>query len=466
MVSIESSSLIPNGPRSEKWAPWTWRSFEAHQQPPYEDPGEVDRVVSRLRTMPPLVFSGEVVRLKQAIARCAAGEAFLLHGGDCAERFAEVERDTVVRKLKMLLQMSLVLADGARKPVIRLARIAGQYAKPRSSDTELVNGQEMHAYRGDGVNDLTPTPEARRPDPSRLERAYFHSAVTLNFIRALSSGGFADLRHADHWDLRFLAGSPQHTAYQLIANRIRDALTLLGGFGALNDDVLERAEFFTSHEGLILPYEEALTARPPLTDRFYNLGAHLLWIGDRTRQLDGAHVEYFRGIANPIGVKVGPTCSPEELVELIERLNPEDEPGRISLITRMGAHQVNDRLPQVVRAVKRSGHLVQWSVDPMHGNGMKTKGGVKTRNFSAIMAETRAAFEIHAAEGTILSGVHFEMTGDDVSECIGGSSGPTEDDLSKRYLTGCDPRLNCAQSLEIAFLLRDLLRARPDRIRY
>ena len=428
-----------------------------YQQPSYADPSAVERVVRRLHGMPPLVFSGEVLRLKQALARCAAGEAFLLHGGDCAERFAEVEHDVVVKKLKMLLQMSLVLSDGIKKPVVRLARMAGQYAKPRSSETERVDGRDLPVYRGDGVNDLTPSAEARTPDPERLERAYLYSAATINFIRALAATGFAELRRADQWDLTFFQGSPKHTAYQETAHRIREALSLLNELGAMNDDVLERTELFTSHEGLILAYEEALTVRPPLQDRYFNLGAHLLWIGDRTRQLDGAHVEYFRGIANPIGLKVGPDCGPDELLALLERLNPEDEPGRISVITRLGAGAVEAVLPPLVRAVKRSGRRVQWSVDPMHGNGIRTKTGLKTRSFEAITAETTRSFAVHAAEGTILSGVHFEMTPDEVTECIGGSVGPTEDELSRNYLTGCDPRLNRAQSLEMAFLVRDLL---------
>jgi 3-deoxy-7-phosphoheptulonate synthase len=440
------------------WSPSSWRSRPILQQPSYEAPEETERSIARVRALPPLVVSGEIEKLKSLLADAAEGHAFVLHGGDCAERFSEVERDTIVRKLKILLQMSLVLSHGVRKPVIRIGRIAGQYAKPRSKDTELVGGREIAAYRGDLINDLEATPEARRHDPRRLLESYFHAATTLNFIRALVDGGFADLRHPEQWKLDWMGTAPRRAAFQEIADRIHDAIDFFERLGGLKVGFLERAEFFTSHEGLVLGYEEAFISKPPRRDRHYHLGAHFLWIGDRTRQLDGAHLEFFRGLANPIGIKIGPSTTPDELLQLIERLNPEDEPGRLTLITRLGERTIAAHLPPLLRAVKASGRRVLWSADPMHGNGVLTAGGLKTRSFDAILSELRLAFAIHAAEGTRLSGVHFELTGDDVTECIGGAQGIAEADLSSAYETGCDPRLNYAQSLEMAFLIAHLWR--------
>lgn len=440
------------------WTPTSWRAHPAEQQPHYDDAREVEAVLARIRTRPPLVVSAEVLRLRQHVARAAAGQTFLLQGGDCAERFAECRPDTIVRKIKILLQMSLVIAEATKKPVVRVARMAGQYAKPRSSPWETIGGRELPAYHGDSINDPEPTPEKRRPDPQRLELAYFHSALTLNFARALLDGGLADLRRAEHWDLAFLGDSPHRGRYQQLANRIRSAIDMVGGLGALREDAVDAMELFTAHEGLVLPLEEALTMRPPGHARWFNLGAHFLWIGERTRQLEGAHVEYFRGIANPIGIKLGPSTTTDELLRLIDRLDPHDEPGKLVLISRCGAEQVGRALPPLVRAIKRSGRRVQWTVDPMHGNGTRTASGVKTRRYDAILAELRDAFAIHAAEGSILSGAHFELTGDDVTECIGGAQGLDEAALERRYLTGCDPRLNHAQSLEMAFQIADLAR--------
>ncbi len=449
---------VPSDEGPPGWVPTSWRAFPAEQQPHYEDPREAEAVLARIRLRPPLVVSAEVMRLRRHVARAAAGHTFLLQGGDCAERFVECRPDTIVRKIKILLQMSLVIAEATKKPVVRIARMAGQYAKPRSSPWEVIDGQRLPAYHGDSINDPEPTPAARRPDPQRLEQAHFYSALTLNFARALLDGGLADLRRAEHWDLAFLGDSPHRGRYQQLANRIHAALDVVGGLGALREEAVDRMELFTAHEGLLLPLEEVLTMRPPGHQRWFNLGAHFLWIGERTRQLDGAHVEYFRGLTNPVGIKLGPSTSPDDLLRLIERLDPHDEPGKLVLISRCGADGVARALPPLVRAIVRSGRQVQWTVDPMHGNGIRTASGVKTRRYDAILSELRDTFAIHAAEGSILSGAHFEMTGDDVTECVGGAQGLDEADLERRYLSGCDPRLNHAQSLEMAFQIADMVR--------
>lgn len=441
----------------ESWTPSSWRDRPIAQHPPYRDPAKVTEVTSRLRTRPSLVTSGEVERLKEKLAAAQAGEAFVLHGGDCAERFADCERAPILAKLRILLQMSLVLSHGARRPIVRIGRIAGQFAKPRSNPTETVDGIVLPTYRGDLVNGEAATPESREPDPARMLEAHASAASALNFIRALVEGGFADLRHADHWSLSQLPDSPERTAFQGVVDRIRDAIDLLECLGALDKGDLARAEIFSSHEGLILPYEEAQTIRPARRTRHYNLGAHFLWIGDRTRQLDGAHVEFFRGIANPIGLKVGPSLKPAELSALVERLNPANEPGKLTLISRYGASQIERHLPAHIRAVRAAGARVLWSCDPMHGNTLASSAGVKTRSFETILAEIRAAFAIHRAEGSQLGGVHFEMTGENVTECIGGGQRLSEQDLLRNYATGCDPRLNYTQSLEMAFYIGRIL---------
>jgi 3-deoxy-7-phosphoheptulonate synthase len=440
------------------WSPSTWRSRPSAQQPKYEDPAGLERVLARLKSFPPLVFSGEIEQLKHQLADAQEGRAFVLHGGDCAERFDECHRDTIVRKLKILLQMSLVLSHASRKPVIRIGRIAGQYAKPRSQDTESIAGEELPVYRGDLINGLEARRDARRADPQRVLDAYFHASATLNFIRALLDGGFGDLRHPEHWQLAFMERSPNFAAFQSVADRITEAIEFMESIGGLQNSIVERATFFTSHEGLHLPYEEAFTVSPPRREQYYDLSAHFLWIGDRTRQLDGAHIEFFRGIANPIGVKVGPSCAPDDLCRLIEMLNPQNEPGRLTLIGRYGAGAIQKYLPGHITAAKKTGIRALWSCDPMHGNGVKTASGIKTRSFDAILSELKQAFDIHKNEGSHLGGVHFELTGDDVTECVGGAQGIAEGDLTLRYETGCDPRLNYAQSLELAFLLADLMR--------
>ena len=439
-----------------QWAPGSWRDRPIQQQPTYPDAAELESTLERIRGLPPLVFSEEIETLKSEIAMAAEGKAFVIHGGDCAERFMECNRDTIVRKLKILLQMSLVLSHALRRPVIRVGRMAGQFAKPRSSDIEKKDGLELPSYRGDIVNDLEFTKAGRIPDPNRLLMSYFHSASTLNFVRALLDGGFADLHHPDHWQLDWMGDSPHRQRFQAIADRILDAIDFFDAMGSSTSDFLKSVEFYTSHEGLLLNYEEAFTSMPPRRDRYYNLGSHYLWIGDRTRQLDHAHIEYFRGIANPLGCKLGPSCPPEDLKKLVTALNPDNEPGRLTLITRYGKDKIGAHLPGHIKAIKETGLNVMWSCDPMHGNGEKTSTGIKTRNFASILGELRAAFEIHEAEGTHLGGVHFELTGNNVTECIGGSEGLDETDLERNYETGCDPRLNYLQSLEMAFLIADL----------
>ena len=440
------------------WSPKSWHGKPIKQQPNYRDPVAVEAALDRVRGLPPLVAHGEVETLRKRLARASRGEAFLLQGGDCAERFVDCSKEPIEAKLKILLQMSLVLTWGARIPVVRVARIGGQYAKPRSKDTEIVDGVELPSFRGEHVNGIEATPEAREPDPARLVDTYFHSSATLNYARALLDGGFADLHNPQHWDLGYVRSDKNREAYEGIRESILDALDFVESTGVSGQGAFKTVELFSSHEGLLLPYEEAHTVQ--IEDRWYNLGAHMLWIGDRTRQLDGAHVEYFRGIENPMGVKVGPTMQPSELVELLETLEPQNRPGRITLITRMGANKVEQGLPPLVEAVKNAGCQVVWSCDPMHGNTESTSSGVKTRNFDNISSELESTFAVHDSLGTVLGGVHFELTGQDVTECVGGPQELSEADLSRSYETYCDPRLNYAQSMEMAFLMAQRLQSR------
>lgn len=437
------------------WSPSSWRSRTIRQQPSYADPSHVERVLEQVRALPPLVHHGEVLSLRRQLAEAGQGKRFLLQGGDCAERFQDLRADAIQNKLKVLLQMSLVLTWGAQIPVVRVGRIAGQYAKPRSRGTEtLDDGSVVPSYRGDHVNGHST--DAREPDPQRMLQASLNSAATLNYVRALIDGGFADLRSPGHWDLGFVRSSARREAYEGLVDRIMEALRFLEAVGADPDDALHRVDFFTSHEGLLLAYEEAQTAK--VGDRWFNLGAHMLWIGDRTRHLDHAHIEYFRGISNPIGVKVGPTMKPGELVELCHVLNPNDELGRLTLITRYGRDKVADLLPVHIRAVQESGAAVVWSCDPMHGNTRSTEFGLKTRSVDAVLGELEQVFDIHKAQGTILGGVHLELTGEDVTECTGGPQELQDGELSRSYQTFCDPRLNYAQSLEAAFRMVEHLR--------
>ena len=439
------------------WTKASWRDKPAEQQPVYDDAPAMDRALRTLATRPPLVAAGEVDRLRAALGEAAQGNRFVLQGGDCAETFASCTDTTLRRTLEVLLQMSLVLTYATRRPIVRIGRIAGQYAKPRSSPTERIDGRELPSYRGDIVNGAEATLEARRPDPARLLDAYAHAAASLNYLRALIEGGFADLHHPQRWALELVSASPRRAAYERTMRAITDAIELMESIGASSEAALRRIDFYTSHEALLLPWEEALTRTLPEGD--YNLSAHCLWLGYRTAQLDGAHVEYLRGVRNPIALKVGPSTTTDALCSLLGRLDPGRESGRITLITRLGAGAVAQALPVLVRAVSATGHPVLWSCDPMHGNTETASGGRKTRRLDAIFGELEQTFAVHAREGSRLGGVHFEMTGDDVTECLGGSLEVREDDLGRNYETACDPRLNGSQALEMAFRIAELLRA-------
>jgi len=443
------------------WHPASWRGKTALQQANYPDEAAAERVVEELSRLPPLVTSWEVEELKAELARASRGETFVLQGGDCAESFVDCSPDGITSKLKILLQMSLVLMHATRKPVVRVGRLAGQYAKPRSADTETRDGVTLPSYRGDMVNRSGFTDADRTPDPSLMLRGYERAALTLNFIRALSSGGFADLHHPEYWDLSFVESSPRRDQYEAIVADLHRSIAFTEVVtGRRFDQDARWVKIFTSHEGLVLPYEQAQTRTVPRREGFYDLSTHFPWIGMRTAQLDGAHVEYFRGIQNPIAVKVGPGMTQEWLTELVEVLNPHDEPGRLALTVRLGASRVRELLPPLVEAVEQSGRTVLWMCDPMHGNTEKLTNGVKTRRFDAILEEVSATVEIHRAMGTILGGVHFEMTGDDVTECIGGSGNLTEADLDRAYRSTVDPRLNHDQALEMAMLLGHALAER------
>jgi 3-deoxy-7-phosphoheptulonate synthase len=443
---------------NSNWSPASWRERPIRQQPDYPDAAALERALDEVRALPPLVNHGEVNALRAHLAKAAKGEAFLLQGGDCAERFADCTKISIEAKLKILLQMSLVLTWGARIPVIRVGRMAGQYAKPRSNDTETVNGVELPSYRGDNVNSIKPDTAARIADPERLVKAYHHSTATLNYARALVDGGFADLHHPQHWDLGFVRSEAQRKEYEDMVERIRDAIDFVESTGVRGTATLKTIELFSSHEGLLLAYEEALTEK--VNDQWYNLSAHFLWIGDRTRNLGDAHLEYFRGIENPIGVKVGKQMQPQELVEIITTLEPDNRPGRITLISRVGAANIRETLPPLIAAVRKAGRVVTWVCDPMHGNTTLTNTGLKTRNYDLILEELAAAFEIHQAQGGHLGGMHFELTGKDVTECTGGPQELSEADLSRSYETYCDPRLNYAQSLELALRIAQRLQTR------
>lgn len=444
---------------ARKWAPESWRDKPIQQVPDYPDPAALAAVEERLRAYPPLVFAGEARRLKAHLASVAEGKAFLLQGGDCAESFAEFHPDNIRDTFKVLLQMTVVLMYGAACPVVKVARMAGQFAKPRSSPTEVRDGVELPSYRGDIINGIEFDEQARRPDPERIIKAYNQSAATLNLLRALAQGGYANLHQVHRWNLSFVAGSPEGERYEHLADRITEALAFMEACGLTVEAVpqLREADFFTCHEALLLPYEQALTRIDSTTGDWYDCAAHMLWLGDRTRQLDGAHVEFLRGVKNPLGLKAGPSLEPDELIRLIDILNPGNEPGRLTVITRMGADKVEVKLPPLVRAVKREGRSVVWASDPMHGNTIKSKTGYKTRAFDRILSEVNGFFAVHQAEGTHVGGVHLELTGQDVTECIGGAQEITEHVLADRYHTHCDPRLNASQALELAFLVAELL---------
>ncbi|PRP77420.1 hypothetical protein PROFUN_14273 [Planoprotostelium fungivorum] len=440
---------------SKEWSPESWKTFPIKQQPDYADPEAVKKAVSKVRQLPPLVHHKEIRSLKNYLAKAAQGKAFLLQGGDCAERFIDCSQKPIEDKFKILLQMSLVIIYGARVPVVRLARMAGQFAKPRTSNYETVNGNRIPSFKGDNINDYDIS--KREPDPDRMVQAYFHSAATLNYIRAMISGGVADLHNPRAWILDHVKEDATRREYETMIEQITDNISF---FDLLHDhrqdENLSKVEFFTSHEGLLLEFESALTKQ--IGGKHYNLGAHFLWIGDRTRDIDGAHVEYFRGIANPIGIKLGPTSEPDIIIKLIHLLNPDKEEGKLTLITRYGADQVEKLLPIHIQAAKSTGVPVLWICDPCHGNTETSPSGVKTRNVERMSLELIRTFQIHQKEGSRLGGVHLEMTGDNVTECIGGSIHLDHPDLTRNYETFCDPRLNYTQSLDIAFTISQHLK--------
>ena len=446
----------------KSWTPETWRDRPIRQQPSYPDGDALAEVETRLKQFPPLVFAGEARRLRAQLAEVAQGRAFLLQGGDCAESFAEFHADNIRDTFRVLLQMAVVMTYAAACPVVKVGRIAGQFAKPRSEPVERRGGVELPSYRGDIINGMDFTAEARTPDPARLLTAYSQSAATLNLLRAFAQGGYADLHRVHRWNLGFVEQSPQGERYAEFADRIGETLAFLQAIGLGQDSVpeLSQVDVYTSHEALLLGYEQALTRVDSTSGQWYDTSAHFLWIGERTREPDGAHVEFARGIANPIGLKAGPGMEPASLLRLMEALDPDNEPGRLTVIARMGADKVEERLAPLLRAALREGRTPVWSCDPMHGNTVKSSNGFKTRPFDRILEEVRRFFAIHEAEGTHPGGVHVEMTGQNVTECLGGAQEITEHTLSDRYHTHCDPRLNASQSLELAFLISETLKNR------
>ncbi|TLX48185.1 3-deoxy-7-phosphoheptulonate synthase class II [Pseudoalteromonas phenolica] len=442
------------------WNPNSWRDFPIVQQPEYPDQAQLKQVEKQLNSAPPLVFAEETRSLYKSLADVCEGKAFLLQGGDCAESFSDFSAANIRDTFKTLLQMAVVLTYGGKCPVVKIARMAGQYAKPRSSDYEAIDGVSLPSYRGDIVNSFEFTESARIPDPNRLMTAYHHSAATLNLLRAFAQGGLADLHQVNRWNMSFVAANPLKEKFQQLADRIQDALQFMEvcGIDSSVAPSLKETSLYTSHEALLLGYEEALTRRDHLTGDWYDCSSHFVWIGERTRQLDHAHIEFFRGIKNPIGVKVGPGMKPDELIKLIDALNPENIPGRLTLITRMGADILPEKLPALVRKVQEEGRKVIWSSDPMHGNTEKATTGYKTRSFNNILREISQFFAVHKSEGSYAGGVHLEMTGQHVTECTGGAYGLSDEDLAQRYRTQCDPRLNADQVLELGFLVADLLK--------
>jgi len=444
----------------ENWTKESWRKRPILQQPVYKDQELLKKVESKLSKYPPLVFAQEVKSLKKRLSDVTEGRAFLLQGGDCAESFSEFNADNIRDFFKVFMQMSVALTFAGGKPVVKVGRIAGQFAKPRSSDFEEIEGKKIPSYRGDIINSIEPTPEAREPDPYRMLSAYNQSAATQNLIRAFARGGYADLRRINQWNLDFTKESESNRRYQSLADDIKKALDFMSAIGinSENSPVLNQTVLYTSHEALLLNYEEALTRVDSISGKYYDCSAHMLWIGDRTRQLDHAHVEFLRGVENPIGVKAGPTTTVDDLLGLIEALNPQNESGKLNIIVRMGHEAINEHLPPLIRAVEKEGKKVLWSSDPMHANTFKTSNNYKTREFDKVLKEITNFMEIHRAEGTIAGGVHLEMTGKDVTECMGGAQEITEENLSSRYHTHCDPRLNASQALELSFLIADYLK--------
>jgi 3-deoxy-7-phosphoheptulonate synthase len=447
---------------TDRWTPASWRSLPARHVPDdYPDTAALARAEAELRRMPPLVFAGEARRLKHLLGQVSEGRAFLLQGGDCAESFKEFSADNIRDLFRLILQMAVILTFAGGKPVVKVGRMAGQFAKPRSAPTETIDGVTLPSYRGDNINGMEFTPDARRPDPDRLLKAYAQSSSTLNLLRAFAGGGYADLYNIHRWTLGFVEGSPQGARYRELADKISETLTFMAAIGVTPETQpeLHRVEFFTCHEALLLGYEEALTRVDSTSGDWYDCSAHLVWIGERTRQLDGAHVAFCKGIKNPIGVKVGPTMEPDEVIRICEALNPENEPGRLTLYGRFGADKIAARLPMLMNATRREGRNAVWAIDPMHGNTLVANNGYKTRPFERILAEVKSFIEIAEAEGVHPGGVHLEMTGQNVTECLGGARALSEGELGDRYHTHCDPRLNGEQALELAFLVAEKLKA-------
>jgi 3-deoxy-7-phosphoheptulonate synthase len=446
---------------SNIWTPDSWRDFPIKQQPTYADQEKLLKVEKELASYPPLIFAEEARRLKSRLADVSRGDAFLLQGGDCAESFNAFDAGNIKSLFKVMMQMAVVMTFSSGKPVVKVGRVAGQFAKPRSSDTEIVDGVEYPSYRGDIINDIKATTKARTPNPKKLLKAYNQSAATLNLLRAFARGGMADLNKVHRWNLDFMKDNPLGEKYEELATKISDSLQFMASIGITseNTSALRETVLYTSHEALLLNYEEALTRKDSLTNDWYDCSAHMLWIGDRTRGLDEAHLEYFRGIKNPIGCKVGPTMQEDELIQLIDTLNPENEAGRLNLIVRMGADKIADHFPNLLKRVEAEGKNIVWSCDPMHGNVEKASNGFKTRDFANILSEVKQFFQIHKAQGSIAGGIHLEMTGQNVTECTGStSSNITVEDLNSRYHTQCDPRLNADQSLELAFMIAESLK--------
>ena len=444
------------------WNPNTWRNYPVVQMPKYINQKSLSSVEAKLSLKPPLVFAGEVQALKKSLHLVEKGEAFILQGGDCAESFTQFSANGIRDTFKVLLQMAVILTFGSSMPIIKIGRIAGQFAKPRSSDIEVLNGVELPSYRGDMINDMEFNKASREPDPHRLIEGYEQSAATLNLIRAFAQGGMADLAKVHEWTLGFLADTPETTKYQEVADRISESLNFMKACGLTSDTAsqLRETEFYTSHEALLLNYEEALTREDTITSEkgWYSTSAHLLWVGDRTRQHDHGHIEFLSGIQNPVGIKCGPSLEPDDLIRLIEKINPENDTGKVVLICRMGSEKVFDHLPKLIKKIQSEGKKVIWCCDPMHGNTIKASNGYKTRKVSQILSEVDNFFNVHKTESSYPGGVHFEMTGSNVTECLGGANEVKESDLGSRYHTHCDPRLNGSQSLELAFLISDLLK--------
>ncbi|KAJ8769586.1 hypothetical protein K2173_005189 [Erythroxylum novogranatense] len=453
-----SAAVVPG---TGKWALDSWKTKKALQLPEYPDASELESVLKTIEAFPPIVFAGEARNLEERLAEAAMGNAFLLQGGDCAESFKEFSANNTRDTFRILLQMSVVLMFGGQMPVIKVGRMAGQFAKPRSDPFEEKDGVKLPSYKGDNVNGDSFDEKSRIPDPQRLIRAYCQSAATLNLLRAFATGGYAAMQRVTQWNLDFAEHSEQGDRYQELAHRVDEALGFMAAAGlTVEHPIMTTTDFWTSHECLLLPYEQALTRLDSTSGQYYDCSAHMLWCGERTRQLDGAHVEFLRGISNPLGIKVSQKMDPRELIKLIEILNPNNKPGRITVICRMGAENMRVKLPHLIRAVRQAGQIVTWVCDPMHGNTIKAPCGLKTRSFDSILAEVRAFFDVHEQEGSHPGGIHLEMTGQNVTECIGGSRTVTFDDLGSRYHTHCDPRLNASQSLELAFIIADRLRKR------